>query len=590
MRGSGEMESLRQLMGRVVKRLALISPGEATIELLTEVLNSYQTLLTGGQSELLLSMLTGPQSQKRFQELLAGEVDFETVSFGNLLLAFADVNHERLMQNTSPESQLLISMARDLLSAKGHPVIDDSLFVPAIEFWSTFAETLADEMLSDDGKTPEPWAQQALDHVINAISYAWQRIIYPSTEEVASWDSSDRVGFQEARKDVVDLLQATYALVGPKIVVTFSDLALETIKSYAWLRAESALFCLGGLADCARDDTRCDDTLATVFASPLFSLLQADGAGIPPKLRQVSVSLIERYTDYFERNTTHLPAALQLLFSVVGEQAISASAARSIQQLCSSCRHHLYSEVEAFLEMYAGVVAGQGLDCMVAERIIGAIASVAQAIPDEASRNQICVRLLDIVDNDARKAKELASSSDATGLPCAGTPRCFNEAEESAPMHVALRALKSLSNIGKGFKALADGPLDVDQASDQEPTANAAFHATQRRILAILTQTSQGIGMTIETTEVTCQVLRSGFAETSPGPFVFAAEDVVHLLTQYGANTPGIGHFVSTGCSLLNSLKERGVRQKQHCLVSLTQWVIGLLSNLNGKSPLVKWP
>jgi hypothetical protein len=576
------MEPLRQLMDRVIGRLDLASPGEATIELLNEVLNNYPVLLRSDQSERLLSVLTGPQSQKRLQELLAGDEDFETISFGNLILSFAEVNHERLMQNASSEAQLLISMLRDLLSAKGSPVIEDRLFVPTIEFWSTFAETLADERLSEDGETVAPWASQALKHVVDAISNAWQKIVYPPPQEVAAWDSNERVGFQEARKDVVDLLQATYALVGPEIVVTFSNLALENIGNQSWYKAEAALFCLGGLADCARDDTRCDETLATVFASPLFTILQRDGDAIPPRLRQVSVSLIERYTDYFERNTTHLPAALQLLFSVLGEHTISGSAARSIQRLCSSCRHHLFTEVEAFLEMYARVVSGRGLDCLVSERIIGAIASVAQAINDEAYRNHVCSRLLDIVEDDVRRARELATGSGSATLPCAGTPRCFNEVEESPAMHVILRALKSLANIGKGFKALADGPLDVDEVDETDSSSSTTSDAIQRRVLGILSEAHKEAGMSAETTEVTCTVLRSGFAESTHGPFVFAAEDVVGFLTRYNAATPGIGQLVSTGCSFVNSLKNSTIARKQDTLVPLLQWVIGLLKSLEG--------
>ncbi|KAK0384775.1 hypothetical protein NLU13_7253 [Sarocladium strictum] len=579
-RGGREMEPLRQLMNRVIERLTLESPGEATIELMNEVLNSWPGLLTDGQSERLLALLTGLESQKRFQELLAGGEDFETVSFGNLLLSFAEVNHERLMKKTNSEAQLLISMIRDLLTSKGYPVVEDRLFVPTIEFWSTFAETLADEMVPDEGGSPEPWAQQALGQVIKAVSKAWQKIIYPPHEVVSSWDSNERSGFQEARKDVIDLLQATYALVGPKIVVTFSDLALESIQSQSWFRAEGALFCLGGLSDCARDDIRCDDVLATVFASPLFAILQRDGESIPPRLRQVSVALIEKYTDYFERNSTHLPAALQLLFSVLGEPTISASAARSIQRLCSSCRHHLHSDVEAFLEMYASVVSGRGLDCMVSERIIGAIASVAQAITDDMYKNHVCSRLIDIVEDDVKRARTLASGSNATSLPCAGTPRCFNEAEESPPIHVILRALKSLANIGKGFKALADEPLDLDQIEEPDSSVTSRSRSIQTRIFGLLNEAPEDIGMTAEMTEVTCTVLRSGFAETAPAPFVFAAEDIVDFLTQFGVATPGIGHLVSTGCSFTNSLKKTSILKKQDSLVSLLQWVIGLLHSL----------
>ncbi|KAH8170791.1 hypothetical protein LIA77_09572 [Sarocladium implicatum] len=579
-RGSGELEPLRLLMNRVIDRLSLENAGEATLELLSEVLNSYPVLLTDSQSGTLLSMLVSPQSQKRFQAILNGEDDFELVSFGNLLLGFADVNHERLLQDASTNGQLLLSMVRDLLSSKGCPVVEDRLFVPAIEFWSTFAETLADETLSEDDEASQPWARQALNHVISAVSHAWQKIVYPPQNEVAAWDSNERVSFQEARNDVVDLLQATYALVGPKVVITFSELALEAIDSCSWMRAEAALFCLAGLSDCARDDTRCDDTLATVFASSLFSMIQNNGSEVTPRLRQVSVSLIEKYTDYFERNTTHLPAALQLLFSVVGEQTISASAAKSIQRLCSSCRHHLHSEVEAFLTMYSRVVSGRGLDCMASERIIGAIASVAQAMEDHNYRDEICSRLLDIVKDDTDRASALLKSADAVPLPCDGSPRCFAEAEESAPMHVVMRALKSLSNIGKGFKALADGPVDVDQAAGPEPIPGIGSYANQKRILSMLIEIPSVVGMSPATTELTCHVLRCGFAETSPGPFVFAAEDVVSFLTQHDVTAPGVGHFVSTGCSFLNSLTKGQVERNQPSMIAILQWVVVLLSKL----------
>merc|ERR1712054_706855 len=108
----------------------------------------------------------------------------------------------------------------------GHPVVEDRIFVPAVEFWSTYVETLTDEVFSN-AEGAIPWASTATSFVLEAVSNAWQRIMYPDASELSQWDNSDRIGFIDARKDVADLLQSTYALTGSRLLVTFADLLIS---------------------------------------------------------------------------------------------------------------------------------------------------------------------------------------------------------------------------------------------------------------------------------------------------------------------------------------------------------------------------
>ncbi|OAQ80425.1 armadillo-type fold protein [Purpureocillium lilacinum] len=310
--------SLRPLFEAVISSLSNTSLFDASAELIVDVLSNYPSLMTNTQYEYLATLFTAPWAQERYEKLLQGDFDFDSVQFGHLLLGFGEAKAEALIQGSDGNGQHLLSLLCGLLTAVGYPVAEDRIFVPAVEFWSTFAETMADYIHLDGHETSSPWAASAMAQLLEAVSRAWQKITYPPSEEYSQWDSVDRIGFNDARKDVIDFLQSAYTLAGPQLVATFADLTLSALSRSAWLPLEAAAFCLGGLADCGRDDVRFDAALTPVFASPLFSVLRDNSqGGVHPRSRQTCLSLIEQYNEYFERNVEFLAPALRLLFTLL---------------------------------------------------------------------------------------------------------------------------------------------------------------------------------------------------------------------------------------------------------------------------------
>lgn len=576
------VNTLKPLVEAVIASLSVEDLFDSSAELLVDLLSNCPSLLTQKHYEYMARLFEAPWAQERYCRLLQGDFEFDSMQFGQLVLAYGEAKVEALMQSSDEPSQRFLDLLCGLLAAKGFPVVEDKIFVSAVEFWSTFTETLADMVHSDQDEPSAPWAPLAISHALKAVSNAWQKITYPASDEFNRWDSSERIGFYDARKDVVDLLQSAYTIVGPQLAMNFANLTLSALASSSWLPLEAAAFCLGGLADCGKEDARFDQALTSVFASPLFSILQAHDSHVHSRTRQTCLSLIEQYTDYFERNVDFLAPALRLLFAMLCEQSMAASASRSILRLCSSCRHHLYAETEGFLDEYRSLLSGKRLDCLSNEKVLGAIACIAQAIPDTTQRYLACARILELIEGDVELARALVTASDPSSVPCQGL-RCFaNLGEEPSALHVALGALRGLVSVGRGFQSPSEPPLDLDADNCRPYTLGADLAPLHGKIMGLVLRLSDTFGRNSEVTELICSLLRCGFSETDPGPFVFHPETVAKFLMSHTGETPRIGLLVSTGCSFMSSMHSHECPDRQKILAALLGWVVGLLKQMSG--------
>ncbi|WQF75826.1 Putative armadillo-like helical protein [Colletotrichum destructivum] len=578
------IRSLRELIQPTIAALAEEELYEAAVELLSDILSNYSGFLTEDHYESLFSLFETQWSHERYQRLVEGDFEFDSIQFGQLMLALGDSKVEALIHSIDTRSSRFLARLRGLLSAQGYPVSEDKIFVPALEFWSTYVETLTDSIYSEDEEA-KAWVSTATSHVLEAISAVWQRIAYPASSVLAGWDSADRAGFSDARKDVADLLQSSFTVTGPSLISTFGNLTLQSLSPESWSNLEASAFCLGSLADCVAGDARCDDTLRAVFSSPLFDLLQTSRDNMPGRTRQTCISLIERYSDYFERETQSLPSALNLLFSVLADPLLAGPAAKSIQRLCFSSRSILAPEASAFLSQYQNIATQSLLDCLAGERIMGAIAAVIQAVPDENLRLGHLEALLSFVQHDARKSMQLLSlprlPSDAAGNTL-DIHRCSTLTEQSElPLHMASRALRCLISIGKGLQAPSDAPYDLEREKDSFSTSqNPRLGQIQTEILSLVAQLQTSFPQSGEVAESVCNIFRTGFSETEAGPFVFPPRLVCDYLTQQTSQTPRIGLFVSTACSFLSSLGNMKRSDVDEIRAKLLGWVIGLLQQL----------
>ncbi|KAL1873975.1 hypothetical protein VTK73DRAFT_676 [Phialemonium thermophilum] len=579
---------LRTLVTPALNCLANDDLYDAAVELFIDVLSNYSGFFTGEHYDSLANLFESPWAQSRYQTLLQGDFDFDSVQFGSLMLAFGDAKVVDLLQGTDARSQALLSGLAGLLTAAGYPVGEDKIFVPALEFWSTFVETMTDMMYSAaaEEETP-PWMPGAVARVMQVVTNCWRKIQYPPVEVFASWDSTERVGFGDARKDVADLLQAVYTLTGPPIISMFVDLLLRHLESRDWAELEAAAFCLGALSDCISDEGNCDVAISKVFSPPYFELLGQAFGPIPLRLRQTGLSLIERYSDYFERHPEHLPLALNLLFDAVGDAALGGPSAKSISTLCSSCRSILTGELGAFLRHYGTIRTTQAVDSVAEERIVLAIASVIQAVKEPSQKLQAFQQLFSYIRDDVERSLALAAQPEMLDL----SNPLFRRGLEPAPtnevpspaeiaLQLSLRALRCLASIARGMQDVSDGPIDLDATPTPEGSLNSELARVQEDILTTLHRVITTFSSSGEVVESVCNVLRAGFSETEPGPFVFPAQTITEFFVKQTINSPRIGTILSTACSFVSSLSKGLNAHVEGNLSVLLPWVIGLLQSL----------
>ena len=580
----------------------LVSPDEtlsaSAVAFFTEIVSNYPRFLTEVHYDSLAAFFESDAAQQRYAELIGGEALGDAVPFGLFMLAYGEAKLGDMLPPRDERLHKFLGGLCGLLAAEGYPVVEDQIFVPALEFWSNFAEAMWDALPEEGGEMPG-WLPPTLAFLRQVVLSCWRKIQYPSVETFMGWDSAERLEFGDARKDVADLLGTIYSVYDltrkQQLLRLFVDLLLEGIPTRAWAEIEAAAFCLAALSDSISDDRACDGQLQRLFSEPLFGLLGLGEAYIPVRLRQTALSLVERYSDYFERHPQHLPAALGLLFDAVGSAGLGGSSSKSIATLCSSCRRILTGEVGAFLGHYQTLHAREDLDPLAEERIVAAISSIVQAIPDESQRLQAFAHLLSFVLSDVegclRLQAEPLSIPPSQPFVLKAVRQCHPARDGEMPpaadvlAQAALHALRRLASMARGMQA-AHEMVDLEaQEAATTSQGSEPLAALQKQIAELLIRVQDAFPASGEIVEAICNILKAGFAESEPGPFVFPPDMATALLTRQGPKTPQIGVAVTTACAFVSSVGKGPKSLVAPTLARLLPWVVSLLRSLPGLLP-----
>lgn len=576
---------LRPLIDQLLHLTSAEELSEPAVERLTEILDSHPGFLTEDYYQKLSSLFQSEHFQARYRALVHGDFDQDNELFIWLMISYGNARVSKLIESTDEQSQLFLSGLVGLTGCPGYIAAEDTVFVYTLEFWSTFVETMTDELdSSEEGR--QPWVDAAMAHVRQVLSNCWRKIQWPPIVTLMQWDTNDRAKFIEARKDVADLLEAVFALTGPSLVSMFVDLLLQHLNAASWAELEASAFCVASLADCIADDDKCDDMVGKVFSAPFFDLLLQGQDQVPLRLRHTSLQLIERYSDYFERRPEFLASALNLLFGGLGDSALGGDSAKYIAKLCSSCRHILTGEVPAFLAQFGTIYHRSPLDPLAEEKVVLAIASIVQAVTNDAEKLSAFAQLFDFARQDIERSIQLAANPQTLNLEDPLHRRGIDPAELSGQpspgevaLQLALRALRCISGMAKGMQSVRDGPVDLDATASPWQISNE-LALVQNDILTILNQVLVTFPTDGEVVEVICNIFRAGFSESEPGPFVFPPTIVASFFTSLTINAPRIGAVVSTACSFLSSLFKGPPEHLLPTLSQLLPWVVSLLQAL----------
>jgi hypothetical protein len=574
------LEPLQTLTRYAIMCLADENLCEITMELISDVLSNYSKFLKKDDFSLLYSLFGSPWAQERYQRLIGGDYEFESFQFGQFMVAFGDATVQDLAQNidTDPQCLQLLSALSGLLNGEGYAVCEDKMFVPALEFWNTFVEFVTDSMHSADTEQLPSWFPAAKAQVLQVIHHCWRKIQFPKLAEFSSWDSVDRTGFKDARRDVLDLVEGSYVMMGIPMLAIFIDLAQKAIENGNWSELEASLHLMLTFPDCIWEDPERDAYLTRIFNYSLFDLFASHGINVPFRAMQTFLGIVQAYAEYFSQYTEHLPKVLNISFNATNVPSLAKTASQTIVRLCGDCRTALVPELGTFIHHLSSTIHSS-FDARVKEGTAQGIASLIQALPDDESKLEPLNELLNYIEVDVESCLRLLSPSLPIDLASNINTSDKNLSNDyTMALELAVRVLRCLEGVAKGLQQPKDQPLDLDgEISAFWITGHGSI--VQQRITSIMTRTYEPLLNRSEIVEGACSVYRAGFVEPS-GPFVFSPNIVAQFLLKADFQTPRLGLIINTACSFISSNK-RGP-EVESTIDTLIKWIALLLERLAG--------
>lgn len=533
-----------------------------------DILTRFPAFFIPSDLSSLGTILSSPIAQNHIVTLRSGVFDRAQTTYARLLLAYGEATVQSLAINCDQaiSVQILRNLV-DLLGCGANPGADEGICSQCLEFWSTFAQFLVDSAFAVGDEVPL-WMKSAKNYIPDVIRACWLKISIPPPEVFASWERNEVDALKELRLEVKDFLESSYALLGRGVFDEFAHLALESLTNHAWLHLETTLFCLNALSESVSADESVDEALSKIFGSSLLADMM--NSTIPASCRLTAISLITNYTRFCERRPNYLPAILNFLFTSVKTQGIAHAAAKAIFASCRICRKALVPHLGAFLEQYTLLLSSNEVEASTKEKILGAIAAVVQAVPAEEERLDYLDSLLFWVEGDIRIFLDFREEG---------------RKQESQTFRVC--ALRCLVSIGKSFQVPDDVAIDLEANFDPSTlwARGTRISLAQERIaqlMKILTHTGSSDSHVME---AACQILRTGYKEIVPGPFVFPPSVTTNLVLASNITTPSLDYLLSTAGALLAKHKSIQTVEISNAADAFLIHVLNLILKMDGKPP-----
>ena len=562
-----ELEPLRLLTPLALQAFNVEGLLDVAVEFFSDVLTNFPAFFTASDFMSLARILSSPLVQSYLTTMKVGDFEPEAVVFARMLLAYGDAVVHDLAKNIEDiQPRQILHQLLELLKCEGYAGVEDEICSQALEFWQTYTEFVTDSLFAA-GEQPAPWTEKARGYVVEVIEACWVKIrLPPGDVSISMWDHEARTSFKAFRADVEDLLQSSYLLLGIDIFNRFANLALDSIRNGAWLHLEATLFCIGALSDSVAEEDSVDTVLSEMFASSLFAEM-SNQPRIPSKTRRTAVDMIIKYDSFFERHTEYLPSVLNFLFESLRAPSMADIAAKAIFTICSSCRKPLTPELGAFLRQYETLLNWESVEASTKEKVMGAIAAIIQALPDEEKMDPLSV-LLHSIETDVHRCVHLLS---------------IGKAEEAQP--AGLCALRCLVSMGKALQAPDEGIVDLDSEFPQTSVwaigKGGSIHA---KIVQCLETVTSLIQWDSDIMEAGCQILRTGYKESAPGPFVFPIQVTANFVTASGLRTAGLDYILGTAGAMLTRYTLGTANDMRDVSLLFLIHLTNLIRSMNGKA------
>ncbi|EEQ28900.1 KapN [Microsporum canis CBS 113480] len=434
---------------------------------------------------------------------------------------------------------------------------------PLPEFWTEVASDI-DELVLDGVLVISEEVKQKLARV---ITEGYDKLRYPTHEVAQSWDDNELKLFNYFRREFTDYLLEVYPLLGVDVIRHILEQASSAIAKQDWDAFEVAIYCLGSLAESVAENEHADPLLDSLFCSDVFESVCYGHKEIPLKSRQTMADMIDHYTPYLARNGKLLAPVLNFLFSSLDFPSCDQVASRSISSLCQSCRKFLPMHSQGFIDKFHQLCSKASLGDSTLERVAEGIAAVIQATELDSEKAMGLLKLLNPLLLEAQAACQQASNGQ------------YEEGLERS-----LIAMRCTASIGMGIRAPDDDIIDLD-AQEPQPTTNSFWVSdplgisvteTVIRILDTLVGQFPNESYMIE---ATCDVLKAGYTEKQPGPYVFPSQVTVRFVKATNISSPRFSNVMATATAFLAShASNPGVIEQE--VTELTMHTAALIQSL----------
>ncbi|KAM5442252.1 member of the karyopherin-beta [Microsporum ferrugineum] len=534
------------------------------MELFAETIANQYKLVDNDHLNAILEFIVGP-GEKYALALVNGEYDEESMRFMDLLLRFAALDQSNIIITgpSDEKREKVLFLLYKLFHAPGFAQVEDCAVIMLLEFWTEVASDI-DELVLDGVLVISEEVKQKLARV---ITEGYDKLRYPTHEVAQSWDDNELKLFNYFRREFTDYLLEVYPLLGVDVIRHILEQASSAIAKQDWDAFEVAIYCLGSLAESVAENEHADPLLDSLFCSDVFESVCYGHKEIPLKSRQTMADMIDHYTPYLARNGKLLAPVLNFLFSSLDFPSCDQVASRSISSLCQSCRKFLPMHSQGFIDKFHQLCSKASLGDSTLERVAEGIAAVIQATELDSEKAMGLLKLLNPLLLEAQAACQQASNGQ------------YEEGLERS-----LIAMRCTASIGMGIRAPDDDIIDLD-AQEPQPTTNSFWVSdplgisvteTVIRILDTLVGQFPNESYMIE---ATCDVLKAGYTEKQPGPYVFPSQVTVRFVKATNISSPRFSNVMATATAFLAShASNPGVIEQE--VTELTMHTAALIQSL----------
>ncbi|MCJ1313809.1 hypothetical protein MMC25_007489 [Agyrium rufum] len=526
-------------------------------EIFQDILRDSYSFLTENDYEQLEIFLCGEKTEGAMKQIQNGMYDDDEITIGYLLLAYGESKLSVLMRMETPMHIEILTRLLRLLQCKGWPGEDDDVICSkALEFWQSFVSELLDMV----AKQPSSWIPNTIEFLRQPVEAVWTKLKWPSPKEEEGWDSEAKDMQNTFRNDAADFMQDAAGLPNFHLLQGFIHSAFQFLERQAWMDLEATLFCVKALTEVFSQQEG-HEQLDALLSAPGFTHLLSSEIEIPIKLQKSLIELFMSYTNFFERHSQFLPQTLTFLFRAVRSQSLGLYASRAISELAATFPKDLVVHIDGFMTQWSEIT-----DLDVKGRLLEAIGSLIQMLQPESEQVRAIGVLTEYLEREVATCRLILSRGAVV------------EGQQSG-----LHVLHCMHRLAKGLQAPDDTIIDLDKVRTLTSVwSRHEGQGMQGRILGCFLHVYDLLKADGEVVEAACDVLRDGYVESIPGPFVFPPQITQQILTSCPLTSNRLVYVIETAVILFGRSQPKNLAGILETAIGCLGYIVSLLQSMNG--------